>query len=258
MSEPNNDAPSVPNLAFQFRASPTLSKLAMALCKAQGVMEPPTKNKTAKVKMKAGGEYSYNYADLADIMAAVRKPLADHELAISQMINGYTLVTILLHSSGEYLCSHYDLARNLLPQEFGSEITYARRYSVCGILGFVAEDDDDGISSNNAQKSTPKKEAPKPTSAPPPVKPRGEVKPKLPPEPKAIFDKPPPGTSKEAVLNEMRSLYKDLIKLKKDFDIGSHVMENYGVQNVADLTVDQAWNFLCYIDRELSRGAPVT
>ena len=133
--------------------SPTL---AGALALAQGMFKPIVKDKTAKVRMKSGGEYSYDYADLATVIEATREGRAANGLAVTQLpvfISGaFTLHTKLIHESGESESCYWPLpAPNTPPQEMGSALTYARRYSYCAILGIATEDDDDGAAGNNTK-----------------------------------------------------------------------------------------------------------
>src|ERR1700683_3164595 len=105
--------------------SEQLNELASALSKMQGTVGVVFKNKTAKVQMKSGGTYSYTYADLAGIWDAIRKPLMDAGLSISQTFVDNKLMTMLMHSSGQWLKSCLPLTcMGLKPQELGSEITY--------------------------------------------------------------------------------------------------------------------------------------
>lgn len=129
--------------------SEQINELAAALAKAQGMFKPVVKDKTARVRMKSGGEYSYSYADLASVMDAIRGPLAANGLACAQAITmhsegGMYLDTRILHSSGQWIGSTYPLPSGGAAQEMGSAQTYARRYSLCALVGIVAEDDDDG------------------------------------------------------------------------------------------------------------------
>jgi hypothetical protein len=141
-----------------------IGELAKALSTAQAKFEAVGKDKTAKITGEKA--YSYSYADLASVLAAVRKPLSENGLAIVQVItwgDGHSwLVTKLLHSSGQYIESTYPLREYTRPQEMGSALTYARRYSLTALLGIAAEEDDDGAS---AQAGAPRDEAPR--SAPP-------------------------------------------------------------------------------------------
>jgi hypothetical protein len=135
--------------------SEAINELAGALAKAQGEFPPIIKAKSAQIT----ATRVYHYADLADILAVVRPVLSKHGLAIVQAPEGAIMETAILHSSGQWKSSAYPLTRRDKPQEMGSEITYARRYALCSMLGLAGEDDDDGKS---AQDSAPKP----PTSEP--------------------------------------------------------------------------------------------
>jgi hypothetical protein len=119
-----------------------------ALAKAQGTFPAIPKKKTARVKMKAGGEYCYKYADLADVLSAALPKLTENGLSLRQPVrhlpDGMRLVTELHHSSGQFTSDDgLPLSRNLSPQEFGSELTYMRRYGACGMLGLAPDEDED-------------------------------------------------------------------------------------------------------------------
>jgi hypothetical protein len=55
------------------------------------------------------------------------------------------------------------------PQGQGSAITYARRYSLCAVLGLVADEDDDGNSAVNAARAARVNRIPEPPSDNPPT-----------------------------------------------------------------------------------------
>jgi len=168
-----------------------LGELAAALTKAQTAFPKIVKDKTAKVPTKSGGEYSYRYADLATLIEAVRKPLAENGLAFVQLMDvGVAgaagqqypvLLTRLLHTGGGSLESRYPMLSHDRPQEMGSEITYARRYTLSALLGVASEDDDDGAAAQGGGsrgKSQPRA-AQEPTKAP------------IDPDPVAPFDYEP-------------------------------------------------------------------
>jgi hypothetical protein len=138
--------------------SEQIGELAAALSKAQKDIKAPHKGKTAKIEGRAN--YSYKYADLADVIECYRKPLSDNGLALAQSLrqeNGHlVLTTKLLHSGGQWIASEYPVSVYQRPQEQGSAITYARRYSVTALLGIAADDDDDGQA---AQDGEPTKRA---------------------------------------------------------------------------------------------------
>lgn len=132
------------------RSSETVELIAAALSKAQGGITAPKKSKTADVKIsesKGGGRYSYSYADLADVLHAIRKPLADNGLAVTQdVINdeqSIRVATTVLHESGQWLrFGPMAFPGDRDPQRAASAISYARRYALTAALGVAAEDDD--------------------------------------------------------------------------------------------------------------------
>lgn len=151
--------------------SEEIDKLAIALAKFQGSLEQPSLNSEVKVRTKTGGEYKFKYADLSECKRAAKQPLADNELSVCQLIeDDYSIRTILLHSSGQWISSKVRMPSNTADaQSIGSAITYAKRYAFCAILGIVADDDEDAniASGNTAQKKLPKelpKELPKKTA----------------------------------------------------------------------------------------------
>jgi ERF superfamily protein len=137
--------------------SDSIKELAGALSKGQGEFPTIAKNRTANVPMKAGGKYSYRYADLADVISAIAPVLAKNGLSISQaptiIDSKLVLETTLMHASGEWMTSVYPLQSYDRPQEMGSEITYARRYTLTSILGIHAEEDDDGAIAGTAKEA---------------------------------------------------------------------------------------------------------
>jgi len=106
------------------------------------------KDNTANVPTKSGGSFKYTYADLADILDAVRPVLHKHNFALVQATdveNGDMLViTRLHHTSGESVVGRYPVrcANPSNPQDVGGALTYARRYALMALLGLAAEDDD--------------------------------------------------------------------------------------------------------------------
>jgi ERF superfamily protein len=112
--------------------------------------EFPTVRKAdiAKVKTKTGDNYSYTYADLADVSLIALPLLAKHGLAWSTKptINAagkFVLVYRLLHVSGAEDVGEWPLPSAGTPQEYGSVITYARRYALCCVTGIAPSDQDD-------------------------------------------------------------------------------------------------------------------
>lgn len=134
---------------------PAIEKIAAALAKAQAKMTNPPKNKQGQCR---GGKYLY--ADLADVLDHVRGPLTENELAIVQIIEPGQLITRLVHASGQFLQSSYPLPTGSIDQQaMGGAITYARRYSLCPLLGIAGETDDDAQGAHDAQEARAEAEA---------------------------------------------------------------------------------------------------
>jgi hypothetical protein len=128
--------------------------LAAALIQLQSRLPRITKDDEAQV-----GTRSYRYANLASIHDAVFPLLADCGLywtCVPTMTDGaFTLDYALTHLSGESIGGHYPLGTSGTPQQVGSAITYARRYTLTAVLGIApAEDDDDGQQAETASKGS--------------------------------------------------------------------------------------------------------
>lgn len=144
-----------------------MENLAKALVSFQSTVPVIPKNQTAKIPMKSGGSYSYNYADLADIWEAIRSPLKENGLAVTQFLgdlNGDDCIyTRIWHESGESEEKPFRIPTGgKTPQEVGSVVTYYKRYALGAALGISTEEDDDGKSGNNP--SAPKASESKPPS----------------------------------------------------------------------------------------------
>lgn len=139
---------------FQLQ-SQVIIEVATALAKAQGKFPPIPKSKTATVRS-AKGDYSYNYADISDVLAAVRPVLSSEGLALLQAVETseqgrMQLKTMLVHgASGQFIGSVITLRSGGGPQDLGSELSYNRRYSATALLGVAAEEDDDGSRAQEA------------------------------------------------------------------------------------------------------------
>lgn len=141
-----------------------LDKLIPALIKFQSVVKPPAKTKT-------NPHLQNKYADLADIIEAIREPLSQNGFAFTQMVNGGTLITILMHESGQSLTAETSLMLDKQTmQGMGSAITYARRYALSAILGIAADDDDDGNGASSARNVQSQANTPANKTKPAPAK----------------------------------------------------------------------------------------
>ena len=137
--------------------SNSIEALVEALSKAQSLIENVSKDKQA---------YGYKYADLASCLAAVKKPLADNGLSVSQIVSQdrdgkQVLVTLLMHKSGQWLKSIFALENVVMKQcnslqQLGAGITYARRYALSAIVGLTQEDDDaQSVSKASVEEKVP-------------------------------------------------------------------------------------------------------
>ena len=123
--------------------------LVAALVKAQAEFPPIAKSQENK-------HFGSRYADLADVLKAVRPVLAANGLAITQLVSenehGTILVTKLLHVGGGELTSTMPLAMDgISSQAVGSLLTYLRRYCALAICGVHPDDDDDDGNSSSSE-----------------------------------------------------------------------------------------------------------
>jgi len=89
------------------------------------------------------------YVSLEGLLKKVNGPLLENGLLLIQMPTGDKLITMLAHETGEFI--QFEYALNPVkqdPQSIGSNITYAKRYSIESILslsgGKESDMDDDG------------------------------------------------------------------------------------------------------------------
>lgn len=122
--------------------------LAEALCAAQGQMQNPKKDKTAKVRTRTGGEYTYNYTTLDAVLDVVRPALNENGVFLSQRSevaeNGMLLQTAVMYGDSVQVLDVTPYQYDSDPQEFGKRETYARRYSLLKAFGLAGDDDTDG------------------------------------------------------------------------------------------------------------------
>lgn len=134
-------------------------KLAAALAKAQRAMGAATKDRTADVRSDKGA-YKYTYATLAAVWESIREPITSNGLSVVQQVStsaeGVAVVTTLAHESGESVSAETRMPVGLkTPQGYGSAITYARRYGLSGLVGVVADEDDDGAEAGGKAPARP-------------------------------------------------------------------------------------------------------
>lgn len=148
--------------ALQRAASERNSELAAALVAALAELTTVDRGRSAKVDMKSGGSYSYNYADIADVIAATRPVLASHGIVALTPVHGsekgLACTVTLIHTSGqERVFDPLPFVASNDPQQAGSAITYFRRYALLAALGMATADDDGGKGSEHARSSQGRK-----------------------------------------------------------------------------------------------------
>lgn len=119
-----------------------LGQLIPALVQAQVAMKNPRFDAT-------NPHFKMRYASLAAVRDAVTPVLAQHGLAVTQLLTStdgrICCETILWHTSGQYLGSTLSLpvGKNEA-QSYGAASTYARRYGLMALCNVVGDTDDDG------------------------------------------------------------------------------------------------------------------
>ena len=140
--------------------SQSVTDLLPALLKARQSF--PTVPRSGTGHAGRNGERSYGYATLTDIISAVEAPLLEAGLLLSQTERAAgtettVLETRLRHTSGQWISNRTPVMAgdSPTPQQYGSALTYARRYGLSALLCIVTEDDDDGASASAGDRSRP-------------------------------------------------------------------------------------------------------
>lgn len=149
------------------------NKVRAALVKAWGSFPSVIKDRDNQITRS-------RYATLDSLIETIKPILSENELMPSQEIETstrtVTVRTMLYHSSGE--CIEFspvqlpvvgkrisggggEYSDNNGPQEFGSSITYARRYALLAALGISTGDDDDGNAGQQHRSAHTKPTPPK-------------------------------------------------------------------------------------------------
>ena len=108
----------------------------------------------------SAGQRQYRYLELPDLLAEVRVKFGEHGWAVMQIpdvVDGHVTITnTWLHTSGETMVHPpFTLPCGRTPQEIGSAVTYARRYSLAALVGLAGSDDDDAQTAQRAARETP-------------------------------------------------------------------------------------------------------
>ena len=127
--------------------SESIKNLAIAMCKAQSEMGGAHKGADNPF-------FKTKYADLKEVVKAVKEPFASNGLSYVQFpINDGDKIgveTMLMHDSGEWLMNSFTVkASKQDAQGAGSVITYCRRYGLQAVAGIPSEDDDGNAGSKS-------------------------------------------------------------------------------------------------------------
>jgi len=120
--------------------SENTTKLVEALVKVQGQLR-------SAALTKKNSHFNSKYSTIEDVWDVCRRPLSENGLAITQTYDSAEgviyLITTLRHVSDQWIESKMPL---LLPrqdsQAIGSATTYAKKYSLCALLGIICKEDD--------------------------------------------------------------------------------------------------------------------
>ena len=163
------------------------AKLYEALASAQAEYPAIEKKHTARVVKNGQLLYTFDYADLADIMTVIRPVLGKHGLSVMQFPlvkkEALWIVTRLAYKDGTWIEAEYPAASikdGFNHQSVAGGVTFAKRHTYTAVTGVSAETEkevegaDDGrdfegeVSSESEQKPPPRRAPPReaPKSAP--------------------------------------------------------------------------------------------
>jgi hypothetical protein len=139
------------DLAERMEAKQAARAFHTALARFQDKVEPVFRAKTAEVTMQAGGKFSYKYAELDDIVHAIKSPLHEEGLSYTWNTrvdkNMLTVDTVVRHVEG-----HSETTSFTLPidnksamseqQKYGAALTFGQRRGLSAALGLVTTSED--------------------------------------------------------------------------------------------------------------------
>jgi hypothetical protein len=148
--------------------SETIAALAAALSAAQGQYPVIPRDRVVRIRTKAGGEYTFNYAPLDSILSALRPVLCANGLSVMQDIEDGAVSTMILHSSGEWWrgATVHVTPDEPGPKAVGSALTYAQRYSLRAALNVATDDDDDATTAAGDHMTVKAPQSPQDASTP--------------------------------------------------------------------------------------------
>lgn len=207
--------------------------LAAALAAFQSQLPTIVKNKAGQAR----GART-RYADLAEVSSEVLPLLGAHGLSFSArptlLDDGrFVLAYALRHESGGEDTGLYPLPQNAGPQDLGSALTYARRYTLMAVTGVAPDDDDDGHAAQAAHDRQQQR---------PQAQQNGRQKPAQPPQ--AAPQRPP--VAKEA-LEELAELCKAM-GYDRDLVAALYAAEHDGANLRAETDAARVRAFVEHLD----------
>lgn len=123
------------------KTSESIINIAKALTASQKEIKNVVKDATGQFSLDKNKK---TYATLAAVIDDTKELLAANGIVVIQALQDKSMVTRLLHVSGEWIESSFELMiEKATMQGLGSACTYARRYSLAAMLN-IAQADDDG------------------------------------------------------------------------------------------------------------------
>jgi hypothetical protein len=119
-------------------------------------------------KSAANPFFKSKYADLPAIWKAVKESMGSNGLLVTHSMTAVNdceyIVTKIIHAkTGQEMESVSKITLSkVTAQEYGSYITYMRRYALIAMLGLVTDEDDDGNKASQAKQADKKADTPKP------------------------------------------------------------------------------------------------
>lgn len=107
--------------------------------------------------------FKSKYASMPDIWHAIKDLLGENKLLVMhqlEVIDGADYIATTIHHipSGDMLLSRSKISLSKsTAQEYGSYITYMRRYAVSAMLGLITDNDDDGNAASQSKQKTEQK-----------------------------------------------------------------------------------------------------
>lgn len=121
----------------------------------------PIIKKTKKVLNKDGRSVRYQYAPIDSIVEQIKKPLSSNSLSYTWTVKNeegfITAIATLTHVLGHSVSSDFKVPIDKegfmsAPQKYASALTFAKRYSLCNVLGISTGDEDTDAVDVNKEK----------------------------------------------------------------------------------------------------------